>query len=175
MTLSPIIRLLGRSPLTTELLNKLQQYQCLQLNGAPRLPKGLLTSTLAQQQQQNLLIVTATLEEAGRWTAQLEAIGWPKVDFYPTSEASPYESSYPEEMIWGQMQVLADLVSENAPENVTSNGNSSNQAKMAVVATERSLQPHLPAVKKFQPYCLSLMPSITSSSKTLGTTRILNT
>ena len=71
MTLSPIIRLLGRSPLTTELLNKLQQYQCLQLNGAPRLPKGLLTSTLAQQQQQNLLIVTATLEEAGRWTAQL--------------------------------------------------------------------------------------------------------
>lgn len=175
MTLSPIIRLLGRSPLTTELLNKLQQYQCLQLNGAPRLPKGLLTSTLAQQQQQNLLIVTATLEEAGRWTAQLEAIGWPKVYFYPTSEASPYESSYPEEMIWGQMQVLADLVSENAPENVTSNGNSSNQAKMAVVATERSLQPHLPAVKKFQPYCLSLMPSITSSSKTLGTTRILNT
>ena len=115
MTLSSIIRLLGRSPLTTELLNKLQQYSCLQLNGTPRLPKGLLTSTLAQQQQQNLLIVTATLEEAGRWTAQLEAIGWVKVHFYPTSEASPYEPSYSEEMIWGQMQVLADLISEKCP------------------------------------------------------------
>ena len=168
MTLSSIIRILGRSPLTTELLNKLQQYSCLQLNGAPRLPKGLLTSTLAQQQQQNLLIVTATLEEAGRWMAQLEAIGWPKVHFYPTSEASPYEPSYLEEMIWGQMQVLADLISENVPENVTSNGNSSNKAKMAVVATERSLQPHLPTVKKFQPYCLILIPSITRSSKTLS-------
>ncbi|MGD1807864.1 transcription-repair coupling factor [Dapis sp. BLCC M126] len=166
MTLSSIIKLLGRSPLTTELLNKLQQYQCLQLNGAPRLPKGLVTSTLAQQQQQNLLIVTATLEEAGRWAAQLEAIGWPTVHFYPTSEASPYEPSYSEEMIWGQMQVLADLVSENAPENAANNGNSSNKSKMAVVATERSLQPHLPTVKQFQPYCLTLIPGITSNSKT---------
>ncbi|MCL2931079.1 MAG: transcription-repair coupling factor [Trichodesmium sp. MAG_R03] len=175
MTLSSIIRLLGRSPLTTELLNKLQQYSCLQLNGTPRLPKGLLTSTLAQQQQQNLLIVTATLEEAGRWTAQLEAIGWVKVHFYPTSEASPYEPSYSEEMIWGQMQVLADLISENVPENVTSNDNSSNKAKMAVVATERSLQPHLPTVKKFQPYCLTLIPGITRSSKTFSATRRSNT
>ncbi|MDE5099791.1 MAG: transcription-repair coupling factor [Trichodesmium sp. St16_bin4-tuft] len=175
MTLSSIIRLLGRSPLTTELLNKLQQYQCLGLNGASRLPKGLLTSTLAQQQEQNLLIVTATLEEAGRWAVQLEAIGWPKVHFYPTSEAFPYEPSNSEEMIWGQMQVLADLISENVPENVTSNGNSSNKAKMAVVATERSLQPHLPTVKKFQPYCLTLMASIASSSKTLGSTKISNT
>ncbi len=172
MTLSSIIKLLGRSPLTTELLNKLQQYQCLQLNGAPRLPKGLVTSTLAQQQEQNLFIVTATLEEAGRWAAQLEAIGWPTVHFYPTSEAFPYEPSYSEEMIWGQMQVLADLVSENAPENTTSNGNSNNKAKMAVVATERSLQPHLPTVKEFQPYCLTLIPGITSNSKTFGTTQI---
>ncbi|GFZ92971.1 hypothetical protein CYANOKiyG1_03690 [Okeania sp. KiyG1] len=160
MTLSSIIKLLGRSPLTTELLNKLQQHQCLQLNGAPRLPKGLVASTLAQQQQQNLFIVTATLEEAGRWAAQLEAIGWPTVHFYPTSEASPYETSQSEEMIWGQMQVLADLLSENAPENA------SNKAKMAVVATERSLQPHLPTVKQFQPYCLKLNPGISSNSKT---------
>lgn len=165
MTLSSIIRLLGRSPLTTELLNKLQQHQCLQLNGVPRLPKGLVASTLAQQQQQNLFVVTATLEEAGRWAAQLEAIGWPTVHFYPTSEASPYDPSYSEEMIWGQMQVLADLVSERVPPNATSNGNISNKLKMAVVATERSLQPHLPTVKQFQPYCLTLTPGISSSSK----------
>ncbi|NEN92475.1 MAG: transcription-repair coupling factor [Okeania sp. SIO3H1] len=172
MTLSSIIKLLGRSPLTTELLNKLQQHQCLQLNGAPRLPKGLVASTLAQQQQQNLFIITATLEEAGRWAAQLEAIGWPTVHFYPTSEASPYETSQSEEMIWGQMQVLADLLSDNAPENATDNDDKSNKAKMAVVATERSLQPHLPTMKKFQPYCLTLNPGITSNSKTFSTTGI---
>jgi len=165
MTLSSIVKLLARSPLTTELLKKLQQHECLQLNGAPRLPKGLVASTLAQQKEQNLFIVTATLEEAGRWAAQLEAIGWPTVHFYPTSEAFPYEPSNSEEMIWGQMQVLADLVSENAPENATSNGNNNNKAKMAVVATERSLQPHLPTVIEFQPYCLTLTPGITSNSK----------
>ena len=56
------------------------------------------------------LVVCATLEEAGRWTAQLEAMGWRSVQFYPTSETSPYESFDSEaEMTWGQLQVLADL------------------------------------------------------------------
>ncbi|MDJ0557044.1 MAG: transcription-repair coupling factor [Microcoleaceae cyanobacterium MO_207.B10] len=166
MTLSSMIRLLGRSPLTTELLNKLQQHQCLQINGAPRLPKGLVASTLAQQQQQDLFVVTATLEEAGRWATQLEAMGWATVHFYPTSEASPYEPSQSEEIIWGQMQVLADLVRGNTPANISSNGNSKELAKMAVVATERSLQPHLPTAQQFQPYCLTLNPGITINSKT---------
>ncbi len=161
-----MIRLLGRSPLTTELLNKLQQHQCLQINGAPRLPKGLVASTLAQQQQQDLFVVTATLEEAGRWATQLEAMGWATVHFYPTSEASPYEPSQSEEIIWGQMQVLADLVRGNTPANISSNGNSKELAKMAVVATERSLQPHLPTAQQFQPYCLTLNPGITINSKT---------
>ncbi len=49
------------------------------------------------------------LEEAGRWAAQLEAMGWQTVNFYPTSEASPYDPFDPEsETIWGQMQVLSD-------------------------------------------------------------------
>ena len=40
------------------------------------------------------------------------AMGWPLMHFYPTSEASPYEPFDPEsEMTWGQMQVLADLIS----------------------------------------------------------------
>src|SRR4028118_1184281 len=110
MAFSSIIRTLGRSPLTTELLSKLERQQSLQLNGIPRLPKGLVASALAKASQRNLFVVSSTLEEASRWAAQLEAMGWETVHFYPTSEASPYEPFDPEsEMTWGQMQVLADL------------------------------------------------------------------
>ncbi len=149
MAFSSITRALGRLPLTAELLNKLGQHQFLQLSGLSRLPKGLVSSTLAQAQTRPLLVVTATLEEAGRWSAQLEAMGWQTVHFYPTSETSPYESFDPEaEMNWGQLQVLADLVKTNDEKEKPSS--------MAIVATERALQTHLPPVEAFAPYCLSL-------------------
>ncbi|MEG4804034.1 transcription-repair coupling factor [Microcoleus sp. ARI1-B5] len=162
MTFSSIIRTLGRSPLATELLNKLKRHHCLQLNGIARLPKGLVASALAQQSGRNLLAVTATLEEAGRWVAQLEAMGWQTVHFYPTSEASPYELSYSDEneMTWGQMQVLADLV-----DNEQKSANSSKP--IAIVATERALQPHLPPPDAFEPYCLTLKRGEVQDSKIL--------
>ncbi len=150
MTFSPIVRALSRSPLASELLTKLEG-QCLQLTGLPRLPKGLIASALAQEREQNLFAVTATLEEAGRWAAQLEAMGWQTVHFYPTSEGSPYDASNSDEIIWGQMQVLADLVTSDV-------GN-----KMAIVASERSLQPHLPPPTEFQPYCLTFQAGMTSA------------
>jgi len=162
MTFSSIIRTLGRSPLTTELLNKLKRHHCLQLAGLARLPKGLVASALAQEEGRNLLVVTATLEEAGRWVASLEAMGWQTVHFYPTSEASPYELSYSDEneMTWGQMQVLADLVDK--PEKTA------NQSKpIAIVATERALQPHLPPRSAFEPYCLTLKRGEVQDSKIL--------
>jgi len=149
MAFSSITRALGRLPLTAELLNKLAQHQFLRLSGLARLPKGLVSSTLAQAQTRPLLVVTATLEEAGRWSAQLEAMGWKTVHFYPTSETSPYESFDPEaEMNWGQLQVLADLVKTSDEKEKPSS--------MAIVATERALQTHLPPVEAFTPYCLSL-------------------
>ncbi|MBD1895172.1 transcription-repair coupling factor [Coleofasciculus sp. FACHB-129] len=151
MAFSSIIRALGRSPLTTELLSKLDQQRYLQLNGIPRLPKGLVASALAQAQGQNLFVVCATLEEVSRCCAQLEAMGWQTVHFYPTSEASPYEPFDPEsEMTWGQMQVLADLVRTEVK------GNPQSSTKMAVVATERALQLHLPPPEAFKPFCITL-------------------
>lgn len=162
MTFSSIIRTLGRSPLATELLNKLKRHHCLQLSGIARLPKGLVASALAQQEGRNLLAVTATLEEAGRWVASLEAMGWQTVHFYPTSEASPYELSYSDEneMTWGQMQVLADLVDKEEK--------SANSSKpIAIVATERALQLHLPPPDAFEPYCLTLKRGMVQDSKIL--------
>jgi len=164
MAFSSIVRALGRSPLTAELLSKLQRQQVCCLSGIPRLPKGLVASALAQAEQRHLFVVCATLEEAGRWAAQLEAMGWQTVHFYPTSEASPYEPFDPEtEMTWGQMQVLADLIQVN-----TAAGGAGGEttprpsplaprpSSLAIVATERSLQPHLPPVEAFKPYCLTI-------------------
>jgi hypothetical protein len=71
MAFSSVTRALGRLPLTSELLAKLDQKKALHLSGLARLPKGIVASTLAQAADRPLLVVTATLEEAGRWTAQL--------------------------------------------------------------------------------------------------------
>jgi transcription-repair coupling factor (superfamily II helicase) len=165
MAFSSITRALGRSPLTAELLSKLNQQRFLSLNGAARIPKGLVASTLAQTQQQNLLVVTATLEEAGRWAAQLEAMGWATVHFYPMSESSPYEPFDSEaEMTWGQLQVLADLLGMKGDKPGDKPGG------MAIVATERALQPHLPPVEAFQPYCLTLDKGMELNLEQLGRT-----
>lgn len=164
MAFSSITRALGRSPLTVELLTKLKQQQFLHLNGISRLPKGLVASALAQTEQHNLLVVTATLEEAGRWAAQLEAMGWQTVHFYPTSEASPYEPFDSEsEMIWGQLQVLADLIQlADQPAAGT------RAPAFALVTTERALQTHLPPVEAFRPYCITLKRGIELNLETLS-------
>jgi transcription-repair coupling factor (superfamily II helicase) len=159
MAFSSITRALGRSPLTAELLSKLNQQRSLSLNGVSRIPKGLVASTLAQSQQRSLLVVTATLEEAGRWAAQLEAMGWGTVHFYPTSESSPYEPFDPEaETTWGQLQVLADLLGIKG----------AGDKALAIVATERALQPHLPPMGAFHPYCLTLDKGMELSLEGLG-------
>ncbi|HZG40914.1 MAG TPA: transcription-repair coupling factor, partial [Nodosilinea sp.] len=163
MAFSSITRALQRSPLVSELLTKLDQQGLLVLNGVARLPKGLVASALAQAQQRPLLVVTATLEEAGRWATQLEAMGWDTVHFYPTSEASPYDPFDQEsEMTWGQLQVLADLLALRAA------GAEAAARKLAIVATERALQPHLPPVSALEPYCLRLELKQEINFKELG-------
>ncbi|MEM6438062.1 MAG: transcription-repair coupling factor, partial [Cyanobacteria bacterium P01_D01_bin.115] len=145
MAFSSVVRALGRSPLTTEILTKLQQSPPVKLSGAPRLPRGLVASALAKTSDAPLLVITATLEEASRWAIQLEAMGWRTVHFYPTSEASPYDPfDQASEMTWGQLQALADLTRGVELENT------------AIVTTERALQPHLPPVAVLKDYCLAL-------------------
>ncbi len=167
MSFSSIVRALARSPLTTEFISKLNRQQELRLNGISRLPKGLVASALAQAQGKDLFVVCATLEEAGRVYAQLEAMGWQTVHFYPTSEASPYEPFDPEtEMSWGQMQVLADLVKSQESLVIshlsleTDQGQRTNDkgqmTNLAIVATQGALQPHLPPPEAFGLFCLTL-------------------
>ncbi len=149
MPFSSVIRSLMRSPLTDELESKLERSHQLTLSGLSRVGKGIVSSTLSQKQERLMLVITATIEEAGRWSVQLETMGWQTVHFYPTSDVLPYEPYAPEsEVVWGQMQILADLVNWNQQEG--------DKKKVAIVATDRSLQPHLPSPEQFNEYCLSL-------------------
>lgn len=167
MAFSSIVRALARSPLTTELISKLNRQQELRLNGISRLPKALVASALANNEGRDLFVVCATLEEAGRVYAQMEAMGWQTVHFYPTSEASPYEPFDPEtELNWGQMQVLADLVGGQKP-------------KTAIIATAGALQPHLPPPEVFKTFCVTLkkgmeydLNSFSQKVTTLGYERV---
>ncbi len=160
MSFSSVLRAIALSPLTNELSHKLNPQTPLHLQGANRLPKGLVTSALAQKQGKNLLIVCATLEESARWMANIEAMGWKQVFFYPTTSASPYEALSPEsEMIWGQMQTLSGLVSQKEDD-----------PPLAVVTTEQALQPHLPPGDIFSKYCLNLVQGMTLESKAIDLT-----
>ncbi|MEM7579918.1 MAG: transcription-repair coupling factor [Cyanobacteria bacterium P01_A01_bin.80] len=171
MAFSSIVRGLARSTLTAEINSKLEKQKELLLNGLPRFPKGLVASALAQSQEKNLFVVCSTLEEAGRWTAQLEAMGWQTVYFYPTSETSPYEPFDPElEMVWGQMQVLADLLGgkEKKAHQQINHSSFATNTGIAVVATQAALQPHLPPVDAFKPLCLTLRKGMEFSLGELG-------
>lgn len=176
MAFSALIRTLERSQLATELLTKLQQQGKLHLCGLPRLPKGLVASALAQGSQRNLAIVTATIEEAGRWAAQLEAMGWQVVNFYPTTESSPYGADNLEsETIWGQMQTLAEIsIARLKPTTTVTTG-----VGTALVCTTRALQPHLPSPAEFVARCLTLrvgdagdVEAISTQLATLGYDRV---
>ena len=160
MPFNSLIRLISQSPLTTSLIDKLNTASTLRLQGASRLAKGIVTSAITQKQNKNLLIVCATLEEAARWMAQIELMGWKGRYFYPTSEASPYESFDREsEMIWGQLQTLSSLVDRD-----------DDSQNLVIVTTEKALQPHLPPPSVLANYCLNLSLGMTMETKQIDTT-----
>ncbi|MFN9645174.1 MAG: transcription-repair coupling factor [Cyanobacteriota bacterium] len=138
MPLSALVRHLRQAPLTAEVLGRAQREERLLLRGGGRVSRALVTSALAQLADAPLLVIVPTLEEAGRWAALLDLMGWSCL-LYPTSEGSPYEPMDPtSEITWGQLQVLSELLQPG---------------HKAVVATERALQPHLPPKESFAQRC----------------------
>ena len=145
MPLNPLVNLIQSATLTSELGERMHRNQRLLIYGGGRGARALTASALARRQGQSLLVVVPTLEEAGRWTALLELMGWSSAQLYPTSEGSPYELLDPtSEIIWGQLQVISDLLTYGG------------QRGRAIVATERCLQPHLPPPQSLSNQCRTL-------------------
>ncbi len=148
MPLSALVRQLQQVALTGEVRQRCTRAERLRLSGAGRAARALLASALARQENSPLLVVVPTLEEAGRWSALLELMGWPSCQLYPSSEGSPYEPFDPtSEITWGQLQVLAELVDGDRVAYAW---------RGVIVATERALQPHLPPPAALASLCLSL-------------------
>ncbi len=159
MPLSALVRQLQQVPLTGEVAARMERSDRLRLSGAGRGARALIASALAAQTGAPLLVIVPTLEEAGRWAALLELMGWSSSQLYPTSEGSPYEPFDPtSEITWGQLQVLAELIAAGGPNAAGSGtpGAGSRGNAMAIVATERALQPHLPPPAALAAQCLSL-------------------
>ena len=160
MPLAPLVRQLQQVPLTAEVAARLQRDERLRLGGSGRAGRALIASALAGLQQAPLLVIVPTLEEAGRWASLLELMGWGASHLYPTSEGSPYEPFDPtSEITWGQLQVLAEL-----------QGSRESAAPLAIVATERALQPHLPPPAVLSRQCLSLSRGDSIDLEALGLT-----
>ncbi|MFN3926104.1 MAG: transcription-repair coupling factor [Pseudanabaenaceae cyanobacterium] len=132
MTLASIVTNISKSPLLAEISTRGSRF-----SGVSRIGKALLASAVAQLQGRSMAVVCASLEEAGRWLGLLEAVGWQKVYLYPTADDLEPET----ETIWGQMQVLLDLLAGQ---------------RVAVVSNDRALVPHLPDPRVFQEHCLTL-------------------
>ena len=145
MSLRSLVTQLRNAALTGELIERSDRDKRLLLRGASRPCRALVASAIAQRMESPLLVVVPTLEEAGRWTALLDLMGWTRVSLYPTSEGSPYEPFDPtSEIVWGQLQVLSDLLTGKSV------------SRQAIVATERCLQPHLPPPAALESTCRTL-------------------
>ncbi|WP_269610367.1 transcription-repair coupling factor [Prochlorococcus marinus] len=135
MSLESIANYLENHQLTNELIGRSNRDERLILTGASRTAKALITTSLAKKVSKTLLVIVPTLEEATRWFPLVKDCGWTKTCLYPTSEVSPYDSiQVTSEIVWGQLQVLSDIMETKEHENI------------AIIATERSLQPHLPPI-----------------------------
>ncbi len=145
MSLESIAKYLENHQLTNELIERTNREDRLILTGASRTAKALITTSLAKKESRKLLVIVPTLEDATRWFPLVKDCGWSKTCLYPTSEVSPYDSTQvTSEIIWGQLQVLSDILEISADENI------------AIIATERSLQPHLPPFEYLKSKCIKL-------------------
>ena len=145
MSLESIAKHLENHQLTKELMGRTNRDERLILTGASRTVKALITTSLAKKHSKTLLVIVPTLEDATRWFPLIKDCGWDKTCLYPTSEISPYDSiPITSEIIWGQLQVLSDILELKENENI------------AIIATERSLQPHLPPLEYFKSKCIKL-------------------
>ncbi len=170
MPLSALVRQLQQVPLTGEVAARMERSERLRLSGAGRGARALIASALAAQAEAPLLVIVPTLEEAGRWAALLELMGWKSSQLYPTSEGSPYEPFDPtSEITWGQLQVLAELIAQGGA-GIDATGRGSRGNAMAIVATERALQPHLPPPEALAAQCLSLRKGQIVDLEELGQT-----
>ncbi len=145
MSIRSLVNKVSKSSITEELINRTSRDNRLLVRGGNRSTRALISSAIARNSGKPLCVVVPTIEEASRWNELLMSMGWEDCCLYPTSENSAYCEYDPiNEITWGQLQVLANL--KINPSN-----------NIAIVTTERALQPHLPKKEEFYRWCIEIL------------------
>ena len=146
MSLSSIIEFIKRSNLTHDLLERTKRDDILIIQGGTRSSNSLVVSSIAKANNSPLFVIAPTIDEGNRWFNLLQTMGWSTTHLYPTSEVLPYDKNgLTNEIAWGQLQVISELINSNINNN-----------DLAIVSTERSLQPHLPPPSILKSICIEL-------------------
>ncbi|WP_320674632.1 transcription-repair coupling factor [Prochlorococcus sp. MIT 1341] len=156
MGITSLVNHLTKVGLTSELIQRIDREDRLIIRGGSRAVRAVTVSAIAEKIVCPVFIVLPTMEDATRWSALMNTMNIQTSMLYPTSEGSPYDDfDTINEIVWGQMQVLGNLIS------LHDNSNS------IIITTERALQPHLPPKKDFIQSCLNINKNLSLDIQSL--------
>ena len=131
MSLNSLINHISNSQIITELIEKVNNSNELNIIGSSRYAKSIIVNSIANKVK-NILLISPNEEIAYKWYGYFESIGNRNVLYYPPCDNLPYASiNKSTETEYSQLSVISKLI------------NSKKEDLNIIVTTERALQPHL--------------------------------
>ena len=90
MSLNSLINYISNTQITSEILNKIQKNNQLNIIGSSRYAKSILIESIAKKENKDILLVAPNTEIAFKWYGYFEAINNNNVLYYPPNENFPY-------------------------------------------------------------------------------------
>ena len=132
MSLDSLINYISNSQITSELINKINNNNELNIIGSSRYAKSIIIESIANKEKKNILLICPNTEIAYKWVGYFESINNKNVLYYPPNEHLAYLSiNKSKEIEFTQLTVISELIKTN------------NDEPKIIITTERSLQPHL--------------------------------
>ncbi len=146
MSLNSLISYISNSQIIAELIKRIKNNNKLNIIGSSRYAKSIIINSIAKKEQKDILLISPNEEIAYKWYGYFDSINERNILYYPPSENLPYSSiNKSKETEYTQLSVISKLI-----KNKKSDFN-------IIIATERSLQPHLINKKIFKENILTLI------------------
>ena len=162
MSLNSLISYISNSQIIAELIKRIKNNNELNIIGSSRYAKSIIINSIAKKEQKDVLLISPNEEIAYKWYGYFDSINDRNVLYYPPSENLPYSSvNKSKETEYTQLSVISKLI-KNKKEDFN-----------IIIATERSLQPHLINKKIFKENILTLIKGIELDIKELTNKLVL--
>ena len=146
MSLNSLISYISNSQIIAELIKRIKNNNKLNIIGSSRYAKSIIINSIAKKEQKDVLLISPNEEIAYKWYGYFDSINDRNILYYPPSENLPYSSiNKSKETEYTQLSVISKLI-KNKKEDYN-----------IIIATERSLQPHLINKKIFKENILTLI------------------